>query len=183
MKPRELDFKMHSVVNTVGVNTPEEQSYQNESLSMTEIEESKSRGERAASPQRKYVQRSQSEIYIKDTEMQDVEDLCMRAPFVLAQQPIMYAEASASDTVPSQTIPLTVDQTQMNYISRSMGQGDSIYVNSALFQQIQRLFMKAHLTQKGFTLQKTNGQNVATQHLLSLNESQLGKQPNLRKTL
>ena len=42
--------------------------------------------------------------------------------------------------------------------------------------------MKAHLTQKGSTLQKTNVHNVATQ-LLSLNESQLGKQPNLRKTL
>lgn len=45
--------------------------------------------------------------------MQDDEDLVMPAPFVQPQQQIMYAEASASDTVPSQTIPLTIDQTQM----------------------------------------------------------------------
>jgi hypothetical protein len=53
--------------------------------------------------------------------------------------------------------------------------------------------MKAHLTQKGFTLQKTesNAQNSTTQYLLhlrmsqhSLNDSHFqGKQSNLRKTL
>jgi hypothetical protein len=52
VKQRELDFKMSSVVNKVGVNTPQNQSqsYQNESLSVTEMEQSKSSGERAPSP-------------------------------------------------------------------------------------------------------------------------------------
>jgi hypothetical protein len=71
--------------------------------------------------------------------------------------PIMYAEATASEIGHQQTIPLTIDYTQMNNLTRNMNyQGDSstLYVNTAIFQQLQRLFMKAHMTQKGFTLNK-----------------------------
>lgn len=66
--------------------------------------------------------------------------------------PIMYAEATASDN----TIPLTIDQTQMNNLTRNMHNQDNstVYVNTAIYQQLQRLYMKAHLTQKGFTINK-----------------------------
>jgi hypothetical protein len=36
-----------------------------------------------------------------------------------------------------------------------MAQGDSIYVNSALYLQLQRLLMRAQLTQKALTLKQT----------------------------
>ena len=53
------------------------------------------------------IVRSNSEIYIKDTSMQDDEDLVMPPPMVIPA-PILYAEATASDA-PSQTV-LVIDQ-------------------------------------------------------------------------
>ena len=49
---------------------------------------------------RKYIFRSNSEIYLKDTGMQDDEDLVMPPPMLINPAPILYAEATASD-VPS----------------------------------------------------------------------------------
>lgn len=91
---------------------------------------------------RKYIFRSNSEVYLKDTDMQDEEDLVMPPPFHLlpsaggAPTPIMYAEATASDMAPSQTIPLTIDHTQMNNLTRNLmvpNCDQSIYVNTALY--------------------------------------------------
>jgi hypothetical protein len=70
---------------------------------------------------RKYIYRSNSEIYLKDTDMQDEEDLVMPPQFRLpAPAPIMYAEATASEIGGQQTIPLTIDYTQMNNLTRNM---------------------------------------------------------------
>ena len=81
-------------------------------------------------------------MYLKDTDMQDEEDLIMPAPFQLpaqnpTTQPIMYAEATASDLTPSHSIPLTIDQTQLNNLTRiMMSQDQSIYVNTFIYQQL-----------------------------------------------
>jgi len=126
---------------------------------------------------RKYIFRSNSEIYLKDTDMQDEEDLVMPPPLLIPSAPIMYAEATASDIVPSQTV-LVIDQSQMNNLTRQMGQGDSIYVNTGIYQQLQRLFFKAQMTQKAFTLKQSKQpgtQHVQPQQLstFSLNDSQM----------
>ncbi len=82
---------------------------------------------------RKFIFRSNSEIYLKDTDMQDEEDLVMPQPFRLPlATPILYAEATASEN----TIPLTIDQTQMNNLMRNIHNQDfsTIYVNTAIQQ-------------------------------------------------
>ena len=59
-------------------------------------------------------------MYLKDTDMQDSDDL-IHPP----QNPIMYAEAEATaseDILP--TLPLTIDQTQLNNLTRRMITGD-----------------------------------------------------------
>jgi hypothetical protein len=54
-------------------------------------------------------------MYLKDTDMQDEEDLVMPPPFRLPlNPPILYAEATASE----QTVPLTIDYTQMNNLTK-----------------------------------------------------------------
>ena len=58
---------------------------------------------------RKYIFRSNSEIYLKDTGMQDEEDLVMPPPLLIPQVPIMYAEATASDIVPASQTVLVID--------------------------------------------------------------------------
>jgi hypothetical protein len=79
-------------------------SYINDSSSEDKQQEVKQQNE----AQHKYIFRSNSEIYLKDTGMQDEEDLVMPPPLLIPQAPIMYAEATASDILPSQTV-LVID--------------------------------------------------------------------------
>ena len=62
--------------------------------------------------------------------MQDSDDLIHPPP-----NPIMYQEAEATTSELLPTLPLTIDQTQLNNLTRRMITGEqSIYVNSFIYQ-------------------------------------------------
>ena len=93
--------------------------------------------EESSLPSKPTLLRSNSCVYIKDSSTQDESDMVL--PPAL---PILYAEASASDEQ-SRGTQLVIDPSQLNNLTKQLSNGDSIYVGSAVFQQLQRLFMRA----------------------------------------